>query len=183
MVIKPRVRGFVCVTAHPEGCAAHIQQQIDYVKAMGAISDGPKNVLVIGSSTGFGLASRITAAFGCGSKTIGVFFERPSEEDRLATAGWYNTIALTEKARAEGLYARNFNGDAFSTELKDQVIAAIKGGLLSIEEACTSYGLTLEEIATWQRTVERAGIPGLRATCAQKHRDAQEKAQRFGWAA
>ncbi len=133
MVIKPRVRGFVCVTAHPEGCAAHIQQQIDYVKSKGAISDGPKNVLVIGSSTGFGLASRISAAFGCGSKTIGVFFERPSEEDRLGTAGWYNTIAFTEKARAEGLYARNFNGDAFSTEIKEQVIAAIKEDLGTVD--------------------------------------------------
>lgn len=126
MVIKPRVRGFVCVTSHPEGCAAHIQQQIDYVKSKGPIAGGPKNVLVIGSSTGFGLASRITAAFGCGAKTVGIFFERPSEEDRLGTAGWYNTIAFTEKARAEGLYARNFNGDAFSNETKNEVIAAIK---------------------------------------------------------
>ncbi len=133
MVIKPRVRGFVCVTAHPEGCAAHIQQQIDYVKSKGAISDGPRNVLVIGSSTGFGLASRITAAFGCGARTIGVFFERPSEEDRLGTAGWYNTIAFTEKARAAGLYARNFNGDAFANETKEQVIAAIKEDLGSID--------------------------------------------------
>ena len=126
MVIKPRVRGFVCVTSHPEGCAAHIQQQIDYVKSKGSISGGPKNVLVIGSSTGFGLSSRVAAAFGCGSKTVGVFYERPSDEDRLGTAGWYNTIALTEKARAEGLYARNFNGDAFSNEVKSNVIAAIK---------------------------------------------------------
>ncbi|MCF3651977.1 enoyl-ACP reductase FabV [Synoicihabitans lomoniglobus] len=133
MVIKPRVRGFVCVTSHPEGCAAHIQQQIDYVKSKGTIAAGPKNVLVIGSSTGFGLASRITAAFGAGSKTIGVFFERPSEEDRLGTAGWYNTIAFTEKARAEGLYARNFNGDAFSDEIKTQVIDAIKEDLGSVD--------------------------------------------------
>ena len=151
MVIKPRVRGFVCVTAHPEGCAAHIQQQIDYVKAMGAISDGPKNVLVIGSSTGFGLASRITAAFGCGSKTIGVFFERPSEEDRLATAGWYNTIALTEKARAEGLYARNFNGDAFSNEIKEQVIAAIKEDLGSVD-------LIVYSLASPRRTHPDTGV-------------------------
>ncbi|WP_221028878.1 enoyl-ACP reductase FabV [Actomonas aquatica] len=133
MVIKPRVRGFVCVTSHPEGCAAHIQQQIDYVKSKGSIKDGPKNVLVIGSSTGFGLASRIAAAFGAGSKTIGVFFERPSEEDRLGTAGWYNTIAFTEKARAEGLYARNFNGDAFANETKEQVIAAIKEDLGQVD--------------------------------------------------
>ncbi len=133
MVIKPRVRGFVCVTAHPEGCAAHIQQQIDHVQSKGPIKNGPRNVLVIGASTGFGLASRVAAAFGSGAKTIGVFFERPSEEDRLGTAGWYNTIAFTEKARAAGLYARNFNGDAFSNEVKEQVIAAIKEDLGSVD--------------------------------------------------
>lgn len=133
MVIKPRVRGFVCVTSHPDGCAAHVQQQIDYVKSKGPISDGPKNVLVIGASTGFGLSSRVTAAFGCGANTIGVFFERPSEEDRLGTAGWYNSIGFTAKARAEGLYARNFNGDAFSDEMKSDVIAAIKEDMGSVD--------------------------------------------------
>lgn len=133
MVIKPRVRGFVCVTSHPDGCAAHVQQQIDYVKAQGAISGGPKKVLVIGASTGFGLASRITAAFGCGASTMGVFFERPSEDGRLATPGWYNTIALTQAARDAGLYARNFNGDAFSNEMKAQVIAAIKEDLGQVD--------------------------------------------------
>ena len=126
MVIKPRVRGFVCVTSHPQGCAAHVQQQIDYVQSKGSIEDGPKKVLVIGSSTGFGLASRVTSAFGSGASTIGVFFERPSEDGRLATAGWYNTIAFTEKARAAGLYAQNFNGDAFSNQVKTDVIKAIK---------------------------------------------------------
>ncbi len=126
MVIKPRVRGFVCVTSHPSGCAAHVQQQIDYVQSKGPIKEGPKKVLVIGSSTGFGLASRVTAAFGSGASTIGVFFERPAEEGRLATAGWYNTIAFTEKARAAGLYARNFNGDAFSDQVKTDVIQALK---------------------------------------------------------
>lgn len=133
MIIKPKVRGFVCVTAHPDGCAAHIQQQIDYVKAKGSIANGPKKVLVIGASTGFGLASRITAAFGAGAGTVGVFFERPSEPDRLGTPGWYNTIAFTQKARADGLYARNFNGDAFSTDIKQQVINAIKEDLGSVD--------------------------------------------------
>ena len=118
MVIKPKVRGFVCVTAHPAGCAAHIQEWIDYVKRKGPIKNGPKSVLVIGASTGYGLASRITAAFGCGAKTLGVFFERPSEDDRPATPGWYNTIAVTNAARAAGLYAGNLNGDAFSDDLK-----------------------------------------------------------------
>jgi enoyl-[acyl-carrier protein] reductase/trans-2-enoyl-CoA reductase (NAD+) len=133
MIIKPKVRGFVCVTAHPDGCAAHIQQQIDYVQAKGAIAHGPKKVLIIGASTGFGLASRITAAFGSGAGTIGVFFERPSEQDRLGTPGWYNSVAFTAKARAAGLYARNFNGDAFSTEIKQQVISAIKDDLGSVD--------------------------------------------------
>src|SRR4051812_3863192 len=100
MVIKPKVRGFICVTAHPAGCAAHVQEQISYVRSKGPIKNGPKRVLVIGASTGFGLASRITAAFGSGAATIGVFFERPSEQDRTATPGWYNTIAFTQAARA-----------------------------------------------------------------------------------
>ena len=133
MVIKPRVRGFICITAHPEGCAAHVQEQIDYVKSKGAISGAPKKVLVIGASTGFGLASRITAAFGGNAATMGVFFERPSEDGRLATPGWYNTIAFTKAARDAGLYARNFNGDAFSTEMKQQVIAAIKEDLGQVD--------------------------------------------------
>ena len=96
MIIKPKVRGFVCVTAHPTGCSAHIQQQIDYVKAKGPIKQGPKKVLVIGASTGFGLSSRITSAFGSGAATLGIFYERPSEEGRPATPGWYNSIAFTK---------------------------------------------------------------------------------------
>ena len=133
MVIKPRVRGFICITAHPGGCAAHVQEQIAYVKAKGTITPGPKKVLVIGSSTGFGLASRVTAAFGSGAATIGVFFERPSEDGRTGTPGWYNTIAFTSAAREAGLYARNFNGDAFSTAIKTQVIAALKADLGQVD--------------------------------------------------
>lgn len=125
MIIKPKVRGFVCVTAHPTGCAAHIQEQIDHVKAKGPIKQGPKKVLVIGASTGYGLASRITAAFGSGAATLGIFYERPSEEGRPATPGWYNSIAFTRAARAAGLYAGNINGDAFSKEIKAQAIATI----------------------------------------------------------
>ncbi len=125
MIIKPKVRGFVCVTAHPTGCSAHIQQQIDYVKSKGPIKAGPKRVLVIGSSTGFGLGSRITAAFGSGAATFGIFFERPSEEGRPATPGWYNTIAFSQAAKAAGLYAGNLNGDAFSDDIKKQAIARI----------------------------------------------------------
>jgi enoyl-[acyl-carrier protein] reductase/trans-2-enoyl-CoA reductase (NAD+) len=133
MIIRPKVRGFVCVTAHPEGCAAHVQQWIDHVKANGPIQGGPKRVLVIGSSTGYGLASRITAAFGSGAATLGVFYERPSEEGRPATPGWYNSIAVTRAARAAGLYARNINGDAFSDEIKRQTIEAVKADLGQVD--------------------------------------------------
>jgi len=126
MIIKPKVRGFVCVTAHPAGCAAHIQEQIDHVKSKGPINGGPKRVLVIGASTGYGLASRISAAFGSGAATLGIFFERPSEEGRPATPGWYNSIAFTQAARAAGLHAQNLNGDAFSDELKKQAVELIK---------------------------------------------------------
>lgn len=133
MIIKPKVRGFVCVTAHPTGCAAHIQEQIDHVKAKGPIKDGPKKVLVLGASTGFGLGSRITAAFGSGAATLGVFFERPSEEGRPATPGWYNTIAFTNAARAAGLYAKNINGDAFSDDIKKQVVETIARDLGQVD--------------------------------------------------
>lgn len=133
MIIKPKVRGFVCVTAHPEGCAAHVQEWIDYVKRKGPIKNGPKKVLVIGSSTGYGLASRVTAAFGSGAATIGVFFERPSEEGRPATPGWYNTIGFTHAARAAGLYARNLNGDAFSDDIKRQTLDLIRADLGQVD--------------------------------------------------
>jgi enoyl-[acyl-carrier protein] reductase/trans-2-enoyl-CoA reductase (NAD+) len=125
MIIKPKVRGFVCVTAHPAGCAAQVQEQIDHVKAKGPIKGGPRSALIIGASTGYGLASRIAASFGCGAKTLGVFFERPSEDGRPATPGWYNSIAFTHAARAAGLYAGNINGDAFSDEIKQQTLELI----------------------------------------------------------
>jgi enoyl-[acyl-carrier protein] reductase/trans-2-enoyl-CoA reductase (NAD+) len=133
MIIKPKVRGFVCVTAHPEGCAAHVQEWIDHVKAKGPIQKGPRKVLVIGASTGYGLASRVAAAFGSGAATLGIFFERPSEEGRPATPGWYNTIALTKAAHAAGLYARNINGDAFSDDIKRQAIEAIRADLGQVD--------------------------------------------------
>jgi len=150
MIIKPKVRGFVCVTAHPEGCAAHIQEWIDYVKAKGPIQGGPRKVLVIGASTGYGLASRITAAFGSGAVTIGVFFERPSEEGRPATPGWYNTIAFTHAARAAGLYARNINGDAFSDEIKQQTLDLIRADLGQVD-------LVVYSLASPRRTHPKTG--------------------------
>lgn len=126
MIIKPKVRGFICTNAHPKGCAANVQEQIAYVKQQGAVQNGPKNVLVIGSSTGYGLASRITAAFGSGANTLGVFFERPPTEKKTGTAGFYNAAAFDAAAKAEGLYAKSVNGDAFSNECKQQVVDLLK---------------------------------------------------------
>lgn len=125
MLIQPKIRGFICTTAHPVGCAAHVQRQIDEVLSRPAIA-GPKRVLVIGASAGYGLASRIAAAFGCDADTIGVFFEKPATENRTGTAGWYNTAALEEKARARGRIAESVNGDAFSNEVKAETIALIQ---------------------------------------------------------
>ncbi len=151
MVIKPKVRGFVCVTAHPGGCAAQVQEQIDYVKAKGPVKGGPRKVLVIGASTGYGLASRITSAFGSGASTVGVFFERPSEEGRPATPGWYNTIAFTRAAKAAGLYTRNFNGDAFSDAIKQEVIAALKAEVGPVD-------LVVYSLASPRRTHPKTGV-------------------------
>lgn len=139
MIVTPKIRGFICTTAHPAGCAAHVAQQIAVVKARGPIANGPKKVLVIGASTGYGLASRIAAAFGCGAATIGVFFEKPGEPDRCGTAGWYNSAAFENEARAAGLYARSYNGDAFSDAMKAEVIAAIQQDLGQID--CVIYSL------------------------------------------
>ena len=133
MIISPKIRGFICTTAHPEGCAAHVQEQIDYVKSKPALTGAPKKVLVIGSSTGYGLASRIVPAFGGGAATIGVFFEKEGEENRTGTAGWYNSVAFEKAAAQEGLYAKSFNGDAFSTEMKQRVVEAIKADLGQVD--------------------------------------------------
>lgn len=133
IVIKPRIRGFICVTAHPIGCAAHVQEQIDYVKKQGPIAGAPKKVLVIGASTGYGLASRISAAFGGGAGTVGVFFEKISEGGKPATAGWYNTLAFDRAAKAAGLYSHSINGDAFSDDIKAKTIEVIKRDLGQVD--------------------------------------------------
>lgn len=151
MVIRPKVRGFVCITAHPEGCAAHVAEQVAYVKSKGAIPNGPRSVLVIGASTGYGLASRITAAFGSGAKTLGVFFERPSDEGRPATPGWYNTLAFTEAARSAGLKAANINGDAFSDDIKKQTIDLLKREFAPVD-------LIVYSLASPRRTHPKTGV-------------------------
>lgn len=132
MIIEPRMRGFICLTAHPDGCAQNVKNQIEYVKSKGTI-EGAKKVLVIGASTGFGLASRITSAFGCNAATIGVFFEKEPTAGRTASPGWYNSAAFENEAQTAGLYAKSINGDAFSNEVKQQTIDLIKQDLGQID--------------------------------------------------
>lgn len=150
MIIEPRTRGFICTTAHPIGCAENVKTQIIYVKSKGRIN-GPKNVLVIGASTGFGLASRITGAFGSNAATIGVFFEKPPLEGRTASAGWYNTAAFEKEAHQEGLYAKSINGDAFSNEIKEETLKLIKADLGNID-------LVVYSLASPVRTHPESGI-------------------------
>lgn len=128
-VVKPRIRGFICITAHPEGCAAHVREQIAHINKDKPLKDGPKSVLVIGASTGYGLASRISATFGSGAPTVGVFFERPAENGKPASAGWYNTAAFHNEAKKAGVKAVSINGDAFSNDIKKQTIDAIKANM------------------------------------------------------
>lgn len=139
MIVAPKIRGFICTTAHPEGCAANVRSQIDYVKSRGPLPHSPRKVLVVGASTGYGLASRIVPAFGGGAATVGVFFEKPGTESKTGSAGWYNSIAFEEAAAEAGLYARSFNGDAFSKEMKEAVVAAIQSDLGQVD--CVVYSL------------------------------------------
>lgn len=132
MIIKPRVRGFMCITSHPVGCEANVKNQIDFIKAQPAI-EAPKRVLVIGSSTGYGLAARITAAFGSGASTLGIFFEKPGTDSKPGTAGWYNSAAFHKYAEQDGLYAKSINGDAFSDEIKAKTIETIKQDLGQVD--------------------------------------------------
>lgn len=125
MVVQPKVKGFMCTTAHPEGCRAAVKAQIDYVKAQPK-TEGPKKVLVIGASMGYGLASRIAFTYSCDADTIGIIFDKPGKEKRTASAGWYNTAAFEEFAAADGYFAKTINGDAYSQEIKDKTIAMIQ---------------------------------------------------------
>ncbi|PJC87757.1 enoyl-[acyl-carrier-protein] reductase FabV [Vibrio sp. HA2012] len=133
MIIKPRIRGFICTTTHPVGCEANVKEQIAYTKTQGAINNAPKRVLVVGSSSGYGLSSRIAAAFGGGASTIGVFFEKAGTEKKTGTAGFYNAAAFDKLAHAEGLYAKSLNGDAFSNEAKQKTIELIKEDLGQVD--------------------------------------------------
>lgn len=132
MIITPKIRGFICTTTHPVGCEANVKEQIAYTLAKGKI-DGPKRVLVLGASSGYGLSSRIAAAFGSDAATIGVFFEKPATEKKPGTAGWHNAAAFERLAHEAGLYAKSINGDAFSNEARAKVIELIKADLGQID--------------------------------------------------
>jgi enoyl-[acyl-carrier protein] reductase/trans-2-enoyl-CoA reductase (NAD+) len=151
MIIKPKVRGFICTNAHPQGCATNVQEQIAFTKAKGPVADAPKKVLILGCSTGFGLASRIPAAFGCGADTLGVCFEKEASETRTASAGYYNTSAFHDAAKAAGLYAHTINGDAFSDACKDKVIAELKANVGKVD-------LVIYSLASPRRTDPKTGV-------------------------
>lgn len=154
IIIKPKIRGFICTNAHPVGCARNVEQQIDYIKQSrpSAVDDQakPRKVLVIGASTGYGLASRITAGFGYGASTLGLFFEKPPIGKRTASAGYYNSIAFEQAARADGLYAKSINGDAFSNDVKNQTIELIKADLGQVD-------LVIYSLASPRRTDPTTG--------------------------
>ena len=156
MIVEPKVREFICTTAHPEGCKENVKRQIAYVKEKGQVC-GPKKVLVIGASTGYGLSSRITAAFACQAATIGIMFEKPSNGKRTATPGWYNTAAFEALAKEEGLYAKSINGDAFSAEIKQQAIEMIKEDLGQVDMVIYSLAAprrTTADNKTWSSTLK-----------------------------
>ncbi len=150
MVIQPKVRGFVCLTAHPEGCHQNVKEQIEHVKKDGLIENGPKNVLVIGASTGYGLASRITAAFGSNAATLGIFFEKPPTEKKTATAGWYNAVAFEKEADKAGLPNKSISGDAFSDEIKEKTIALAR-------EHFAPFDLVIYSVAAPRRQDPKTG--------------------------
>ncbi len=162
MVVEPKVRGFLCITAHPVGCKENVRQQIEYAKAQGKKENAPKKVLVIGSSTGYGLASRISAAYIGGADTLGVCFEKESNGKRTATPGFYNTRAFEEFAQADGLYAKTINGDAYSQEIKDQVIETIKNDMGQVDMVVYSLAAPRRGMAdgtVYQSTLKTVGQP------------------------
>jgi len=146
MIIKPKIRGFICTTTHPVGCGKNIQAQIEYTRQQGKIENGPKRVLVIGSSAGYGMSSRIAAAYGSDAATVGVFFEKPATEKKPGSAGWYNSAAFEAQAKADGLYAKSINGDAFSHEIKAKVVELIKQDLGQIDAIIYSVAAPVRKL-------------------------------------
>ncbi len=160
MVVQPKVRGFICTTSHPVGCEKAVLNQINYVKSKGKLN-GAKKVLVVGSSTGYGLASRISAAFGCGAATIGVMFDKEGGGNKTGTAGWYNTKAFEKFAAADGLYAKSVNGDAYSDECKKQVIDLIKTDLGKVDLVVYSVAAPRRTVGdiTYKSVLKTTGAP------------------------
>lgn len=159
MIIKPKIRGFICTTTHPVGCEANVREQIAYVKSQGKLAHGPKKVLVIGASTGYGLASRINAAFGSDAATIGVFFEKPASENKTGSAGWYNSAAFEKAAHQAGLYAKSINGDAFSDACRETVIDLIKKDLGQIDLVVYSLASPVRKLPDTGEVVRSALKP------------------------
>lgn len=161
MIVEPKVRGFICTTAHPEGCRESVKRQIEYVKRHGQ-KEGPKKVLILGASTGYGLASRIALAYTYGAATLGVMFEKPAKENRTATAGYYNTKALEDFLQEDGYYGESINGDAFSREVKEQTIAKIKEDLGQVDMVIYSLAAprrTDEDGNTYSSVLKTTSVP------------------------
>ncbi|MEE3177308.1 MAG: enoyl-ACP reductase FabV [Verrucomicrobiota bacterium] len=167
MIISPKIRGFICTTAHPEGCEAHVRDQIDYVRSQPPIENCPKKVLVIGSSTGYGLASRIVPAFAGEADTLGVFFERAPSENKSGSAGWYNSVAFESAAKAKGLYARSINGDAYSDEIKDLAVKEIKASMGQVD--CVVFSLASpRRVDPDTGQIYKSGLKPIGTTYSQK---------------
>ncbi|STQ76409.1 enoyl-ACP reductase FabV [Grimontia hollisae] len=174
MIIKPKIRGFICTTTHPKGCEANVKEQIEYTKAQGPIANAPKRVLVVGSSSGYGLSSRIAAAFGGGAATIGVFFEKPGTEKKPGTAGWYNSAAFDKFAKEEGLYSKSLNGDAFSDEAKKKTIELIKQDLGQIDMVVYSLASPVRKLPKTGEVVRSSLKPigeAYRSTAVDTNKD------------
>ncbi len=176
MVVEPKVKGFICTTAHPKGCEESVKRQIEYTKKQGTI-DGPKKVLIIGSSTGYGLASRIAATYVYGADTIGVAFERESNGKRTATAGWYNTQAFEKIATEDGYFAKSFNGDGFSKQMKEDVIACIKENFGQVDMIVYSMAAprrTMEDGTTVSSVLKTVGEPFTNKTIDLRNNEIKE---------
>ncbi|HIR25215.1 MAG TPA: trans-2-enoyl-CoA reductase family protein [Candidatus Egerieimonas faecigallinarum] len=177
MIVEPKVREFICTTAHPVGCAENVARQVKYVTEKGSIQ-GPKKVLVIGASTGYGLASRITAAFGCGADTLGIMFERPSNGKRTATPGYYNTQAFEKLAHEKGLYAKSINGDAFSRAVKEETVETIKKDLGQVDLVIYSLAAprrTMEDGTVYTSSLKTTGDAFTEKSLDLKHNTVSEK--------
>ncbi len=176
MVVEPKVKGFICTTAHPKGCAESVRRQIECTKKHGQV-EGPKKVLVIGASTGYGLASRIAVTYGYGADTIGVAFERESNGKRTATAGWYNTKAFEKFAKEDGYFAKSFNGDGFSRQMKEDVIACIKENFGQVDMIVYSMAAprrTLPDGTTVSSVLKTVGAPFTNKTIDLRNNEIKE---------